>query len=133
MSKTLLDLNLLCCLVPIFMTGFLNVYQQKFQSQFPSLELYKTDMVKQKNGEFLRKKTDTIFKFDGINGSLRKPGRKHYSELVNGAAPGLVMVNQGDLDPIIELNNPLDKLLVEQKKFKDAEFKPVRKSDNLKI
>ena len=112
--------------LPIPMTGFLNVYQQKFQSQFPSLELYKTEMK-----EGVRTKTDTIFKFDGINGSLRKPGRKHYSELVNGAAPGLVMVNQGDLDPIIELNNPLDKLLVEQKKFKDAEFKPVRKSDNL--
>ena len=110
--------------MPIPMTGFLNVYQQKFQSQFPSLELYKTDMVKQKNGEFLRTKTDTIFKFDGINGSLRKPGRTDYSTLVQTVTP-LVLKRQGDLNSIISENNPLDKLLFTQTQ---AEKKPYIRS-----
>ena len=96
--------------LPIPMTGLLNFYQQKFQANFPSLELYKNDV-----DIFGKPVKDTIFKSDGLsNQSLRKPGRKNYSDMVNTLTP-VTLKLQGDIPKefIHQQKNPLEKLLGE--------------------
>ena len=78
--------------LPVPMTGFLNNYQQKFQSNFPSFELYKNVTVKG-----VPQDPKTIFKTEGITDkSLRKPFRVSYSTGVSKAPP-LFLSIQGDL------------------------------------
>ena len=102
--------------LPVPMTGFLNAYQQKFQSSFPSTELYKSSVV---DGKTV--KTE-IFKFNGLtNGSLRKPARVNYSQLSGGVRAPLVLKIQGDVPKELLKNeqNPLEKL--------EAKFEATRK------
>ena len=95
--------------LPVPMTGFLNVYQQKFQEGFPSIPEFSV--------------FNTTFPgFQGRSGrSNRKPGRNEYSRLVQLATP-LVLKRQGDVDSIISANNPLDKLLFTQTQAKKKRY-----------
>ena len=63
----------------------------------------------------LEKINDTIFKSNGLsNQSLRKPGRKNYSDMVNSLTP-VTLKLQGDIPKefIHQQKNPLEKLLGE--------------------
>ena len=87
--------------LPVPMTGFLNVYQQRMQANFPTIPEFEV-FGKAFNG------------FEGRSGlSNRKPGRNEYSRLVQLRTP-LVLKRQGDVDSILSAVNPLDKLLFTQ-------------------
>ena len=85
---------------PIPMTGFLNYYQQSKQGKFEGIEF----------GEKIKKILPKMQGIPGFDGSIRKPGVKHYTDLFNNPVQrSFVAAKQGDTDPFLNttFTNPI--------------------------